>query len=430
MRKLALICALALTALLGTTPGALAAPPTTAVDQLRWFVDATNRAPISDSELQHHFSPGLLNAAGGTAGINATFTQLGPLEFGQVKQDQPNSAAATATGGAGEILVTVHTDTNGLLDGLRPTPVGPTPTSWSQLDSQLRAFDSRVSYTSSVIDSDGRCHEVHGVNANTQRPLGSAFKLYVLGALGQAVTEHKASWDEKLAIREDWKSLPSGVLQNSPAGTEYTLAQYADYMISLSDNTATDHLIHRLGTAAVERQLFRFGNSRPSATIPFMTTRNLFVLKGIKTDAELDQYLALSRPAKAAALRATEQVPLSLFTMWTKPKKIDQVEWFASPNDLCRAYAGLLGMNQPQIDHALSINDAGLSLDHAQYPTVWFKGGSEPGVLTLNYLVRDNRGRTVVSNVLLSNPSKGFSPVNDAFKGINIARGGIQLALR
>src|SRR5699024_4209612 len=154
----------------------------------------------------------------------------------------------------------------------------------------------------SVIDPRTGCRRVHGVHAEHARPLGSAFKLYVLGALGHAVATHRTSWDHKLAIHQQWKSLPSGRLQHVPAGTKLTLRQYADSMISISDNTAADHLIHFLGRDAVERQLVRFGNHHRRANTPFLTTRELFALKSVAYPGMANGYLALPRPARSAML--------------------------------------------------------------------------------------------------------------------------------
>ena len=212
-----------------------------------------------------------------------------------------------------------------------------------------------------------------------------------------------------MAINDAWKSLPSGVLQNEPAGTELPLSEYADKMISISDNTAADHLIHFLGRNAVQDQLFRFGNSRPQSDIPFPTTRELFALKSVQYPTLADGYLSLPRPLRTSALGAADQIPLSDLSIWSTPEKIDQIEWFASATDICRAYAGLWRENEPQIGAALSINDGGIGLDRSADPTVWFKGGSEPGVLTLNYLIRSANGRITVTSVLLGNPNANIN---------------------
>jgi beta-lactamase class A len=45
------------------------------------------------------------------------------------------------------------------------------------------------------------------------------FKLFVLGAVAKQVQAQRVSWTQPIVIRDDLKSLPSGVLQNDPDGT-------------------------------------------------------------------------------------------------------------------------------------------------------------------------------------------------------------------
>jgi beta-lactamase class A len=77
-------------------------------------------------------------------------------------------------------------------------------------------------------------------------------KLYVLHALGDAVAAGKLSWDQPLTVTAQLKSLPSGVLQYEPEGTQISVLDAAAKMISISDNTAADMLIHLVGRSAVE----------------------------------------------------------------------------------------------------------------------------------------------------------------------------------
>ena len=58
----------------------------------------------------------------------------------------------------------------------------------------------------------------------------------------------------------------------------------------------------------------------------------------------------------------------------------------------------------------LSANSGGIGLDPAQWPTVWFKGGSEPGVLTLGYLATNSKGQTFVVVAMLSDPAAALPP--------------------
>jgi hypothetical protein len=248
------------------------------------------------------------------------------------------------------------------------SPYLPAATSWGALDRGLRALAPQVGFAAAQI-SRGSCRLIHGLSADRPRPLGSAFKLYVLGALGHAIADHHARWNERLRIRNAWKSLPSGVLQNAPAATALTLREFADLMISISDNTAADHLLHHLGRPAVERELGRLGNQHAGLDIPFPTTRELFALKGVdyRVVRLADGYLSRLR--------------------------------------------------------------GGIALDRRSYPTVWFKGGSQPGVLTLTYLVRTADRRTFVDALTLADPAHPI-PAAATAKLLALARSGITLAAR
>lgn len=81
----------------------------------------------------------------------------------------------------------------------------------------------------------------------------------MLGALASAIADGSASWEERLAPRKAWESLPSGDMRDQQAGKKYTLRHYAEQMIAASDNTASDHLMHRLGREAVEAELGQRG---------------------------------------------------------------------------------------------------------------------------------------------------------------------------
>jgi hypothetical protein len=356
---------------------------------------------------------------------------VGKLSVQQLLLNQPAHVEAITGSASGVFFADLQTGASGLISGLGLVTYVASPQTWQQLDTRLRALAPEVSFAAMTIDPGGGCHVVHGVNAGNGRPLGSAFKLYVLGALGQAVASHRASWDEQLAIHQQWKSLPSGVLQNEPPGTELTLRQYADYMISISDNTAADHLIHFLGRGAVQAQLSRFGMQDPGRDIPFLTTRELFALKSVRYPALAGSYLALPPRLRAAALPGLDRIPLSQLHGWTQPELINQLEWFASPTDICRAYAGLWHENarpgMGAIGDALAINDGGIGLDRTTYPLVWFKGGSEPGVLTVNYLARASTGQLLVSSLMLADPGRAFDEAAIIGEVLALARGGIQL---
>ena len=70
------------------------------------------------------------------------------------------------------------------------------------------------------------------------------------------------------------------------------------------------------------------------------------------------------------------------------------------------------------IGDVFALNDGGLGLDAAQWQTTWFKGGSEPGVLTLNYLATTRSGHTYVVSALAENAS---APIDEAGASLDMA---------
>jgi beta-lactamase class A len=433
----ALGVALPLAAAVGVAVGAPAgADPTcrgrTADRQLRWLINATRRAPVPHDELAAHIAADTLAAIGGADELNQLFARVGSLTVGRSLTDTATKAERLAAAGADKRVVTVEIDDAGLISGLHFAAYHDTPHTWAELDRRARALAPNVSFAAARIDRDGDPTVVHGIAPDTRRPLGSAFKLYVLGALVDEIAAGRASWQEKLAIRDDWKSLPGGVLQDRPAGTELTLADLARYMISISDNTAADHLIHRVGRNRVERELGRLGTAEPAADLPFLTTRELFVLKGHDYPRLAAGYHRAPVPARRAQLAQIDRVPLSAVTPWTTPRRVNGLEWFATPADVCRALAGLSdryrGDGMAPLGTAMSTNDQYIGLNRRRFPLVWYKGGSEPGVLTVNFLAGAKRGEQVAASLLLSDPEQAFDETALLPEVIALARGGLELA--
>lgn len=75
----------------------------------------------------------------------------------------------------------------------------------------------------------------------------STIKLPLLIAFFQDVDAGKIKLDEKLATRKDLIADQAGFLQWQPVGTQYTALDTASLMIIISDNTATNMVIDRLG---------------------------------------------------------------------------------------------------------------------------------------------------------------------------------------
>jgi|SRR5215217_4743771 beta-lactamase class A len=231
-----------------------------------------------------------------------------------IRVDQPSMVAAIVSGGGAEprARVGLTVDSRGLIADLDISPAiaGPVPATWADVDAALRSVapDVRLLVANA---SDGSCQPLHSIDPATTGPFGSVMKLYVLYALGKAVAAGKVRWDQALTVTAPLKSLPSGVLQYEPDGTQISVLEAAVKMISISDNTAMDILIDLVGRSAVEAALTETGMAKPSLNRPFLTTRETFVLTLEQWPALAKRYVAADEAGRRALLANTvDRLPL------------------------------------------------------------------------------------------------------------------------
>jgi len=392
----------------GTPPGA----------QARWLLGAIEHQPIPAAAITAHFDRVFLGKIP-AAQLNGVLAHVTSVRLDTVLTSTSEFVTLAVTDNGQRQIVGLSVDAHGLINGLElaPEPSPPAltvPTTWAAVDKQVQRAAPQTRLLVARITGGG-CQTVNAVDATTPAPLGSAFKLYVLDALARAIAAGTVSWDQRLTLTSQLESLPSGDLATEPAGTQVTVLQAAQDMISSSDNTAADLLLTLVGRTAVESAAAASGMADPALDTPFLTTRELFVLKLDDWPALAGRYLALDAAGRQAMLTGTlDRVPRSALTVaaekaWTQPRDISTLEWFASPADICRVYASLASLSrQPglaPVASILEINNGSLALDPRQWSTTWFKGGSEPGVVTLNYLATTRTGQSYVVSVLAASPS-------------------------
>ncbi len=260
----------------------------------------------------------------------------------------------------GEVPVTIRLDAEGRIAGLFFKPPRKRLASLDEAVSALGAFPGKVGFL--VLEGTRPLATLH---EDARLAVGSAFKLSVLAALLDAVERGERRWNEVVPLRDEWKSLPSGELQDWPAGTPLTLASLAGRMMAHSDNTAVDHLIHVLGRKRVER--FAYSNR------PLLTTRAAFVLK---TDPELRRrWREGDEAARREVLKEAEARPLPSASRLLAALPETEVEWFYSARELCELAYGALKTPLSGMNPGLARREA--------WRKIAFKGGSEPGVLNL-----------------------------------------------
>ncbi len=259
----------------------------------------------------------------------------------------------------------------------------------------LKSLPGQVSFAAYELTPEGLV-PLAELEPDRVLAIGSAFKLYILGALIQDVSLGKRKPEGIVRIENRHRSLPSGKLHTWPGATPLTLYALATFMISESDNTATDHLLFALGRERVESILSEMGNSAAQRNTPFLATNELFRLKLTTKGLLADKYLKMKPEDRRTYLDGLlPETPLDERTidmsLAAKPFCIDTIEWFASARDLCRAMEWIrketeLGKtaNWRQV---LAVNP-GLDVSKKLFDFVGYKGGSETGVVNLTYLVR------------------------------------------
>lgn len=95
------------------------------------------------------------------------------------------------------------------------------------------------------------------VNGSASFPAASTIKVPILIAFFQDLDAGKIRLDEMLTMQQDMVAGGSGNLQYKPPGTQYAALEVATKMITISDNTATNILIARLGGIDALNQRFR-----------------------------------------------------------------------------------------------------------------------------------------------------------------------------
>ncbi|PNY81026.1 serine hydrolase [Deinococcus koreensis] len=286
----------------------------------------------------------------------------------------------------GELDVTSFAvDAQGLISSLLLRPVVP-ETTFATPEEARAAFAALPGQVSLLVQEVGapatQTSPAARIDLNGGRLLavGSAFKLAILGELQAQVGRGLRAWTDEIELADADKSLPSGTLQDSPAGTRFTLRDLADRMIRDSDNTATDLLLRAVGRAGVEARLGQ--SAMPS-------TREVFALKNPANIELLRAYRSagLNREARRAVLAQAGSAPLPGVDLFARNRTTAQdVEWFVSARRLCALMADVAALPETRLNPGVATP--------GEFRSVSYKGGSEIGVLNLTTQVTTQAGTT------------------------------------
>ncbi|MEF2073231.1 serine hydrolase [Consotaella aegiceratis] len=364
MRTLLLILALGAILQLATTSAGAA--------QLSKQREALDALLHSDSLDPNHFAPVFLDKVA-PADIERIIADM-ERKGGALLAIDPDGDGFLLRFERAEVRASIALSDDGRISGLWFGVLTPT----GDFESLVSAITSLPGDTSLLVLADGEPLAQH--RAGTPMAVGSAFKLAVLVAVERAVEAGRLDWGRTVDLSASWKSLPTGQLQDWPDGSPLTVSTLSHLMMSLSDNTAADALIHLVGREAVEAVSPR--NS------PFLTTREAFVLKARSNTDLRARWHGADAGGRRAILEEIADLPLpALGDLIAAPTL--GIEWQMTARELCRL-----------LDATADLPSLGINagpIEHGAWRHLAYKGGSEIGVFNLSSRVVGRDGTTYCS---------------------------------
>ena len=291
----------------------------------------------------------------------------------------------------------------GLIGGLLVTGADMRGDSMAGILEEIRALPGHHTVAVARL-GDGAPQLLASLEPDRPLAIGSAFKLFILAELSRQDRAGQRRWSDVVTL--DRRSIPSGTLQTWPRGAPVTLHTLAALMISVSDNTASDMLLHTLGRENVERMMATIGIADPARNQPFLSTLEMAALKtgpATRTNAWRQAGPAARRQLLARDYAATDATGIDVSRFSGSPMHLD-IEWFASAADLVKAM-DWLRRNGDETTRAILAINPGLGAAAGEFAYVGYKGGSEPGVLNLTWLVRSRGGAWHVVTGSWNNPA-------------------------
>lgn len=283
---------------------------------------------------------------------------------------------------------------NGIINGLLIKDFSATDDSIAKIDTDFEKLSGSSGYAVEELGNDGNIRILAGRNIDAQFAIGSTFKLYILAELAAEVQSGERKWADVTTLPH--RSYSATALNRWPSDSLVTLQSLATWMISVSDNRATDNLLHLLGRERVESKLAMIGHSDPGKMLPLLSTVEAFALKSPGNSALRQAFLNANESNQRQLLMSNadklgfDQVDPSMFA--SGPLHNDTIEWFASPADIGLVLDNIRRSGSKEALDILAINPGVIS-PGSKWKYVGYKGGSEPGVISMSYLLQSASGR-------------------------------------
>lgn len=141
------------------------------------------------------------------------------------------------------------------------------PSAWprQEMDRAVDEFDGRMGFAV----EDLRTGQTHTCNARQRFPTASVCKIPVMVELFRQTEEGKLSLDERRRLAKGISTHGSGMLSMTSDRPELSLRDYCRLMIGISDNMATDMVMHAVGLESINACMDALGypNIRTGMTL-------------------------------------------------------------------------------------------------------------------------------------------------------------------
>jgi beta-lactamase class A len=125
----------------------------------------------------------------------------------------------------------------------------------TQIHNAIQNFPGQVTLYAKNLNTGA----TYSIRPDDPVPTASTIKLPIMVELFAEAAEGKLDWNQKIELKEQDKVPGSGILNEFSAGDTFPIRDLMHVMIVMSDNTATNLLLDRIGGDAVNRRMDQLG---------------------------------------------------------------------------------------------------------------------------------------------------------------------------
>lgn len=199
---------------------------------------------------------------------------------------------------------------------LQPSVTRPSRMDIRPLEAAIREFDGLVG----IFARNLRSGEEIAINADMRFPTASAIKTAVMLEAYHQAADGTVPLDAEMTLNDADKVGGSGVLSGMSGGLRLKVRDLVHLMIVLSDNTATNMLVNRLGTKRIDDRLDSYGLREVRLFRPTFRDGKADVLPelerefglGMSTPREMGKLMALIAEGRAVNAHASKEMLATL----------------------------------------------------------------------------------------------------------------------